>query len=293
MVPPPGGYTAYAMAMRPPAGADAEGLGDTLRRLWRHRVLILCSTALAGGVAAFVAWSMPSYYVSEARVLVGIQAPRVLNVESIVTDISPDAERVQNEGLILQSRGLARQVIAQLRLQTDPEFNAALRKPSVWSRIDDTRRGLTNDVIHWLGFDAAIQPDAISALPDAKAEPSMGLKLQMRYSIPLFVYGQGIPTLNEGEHHALANTHQLNWRVIQEEGKPALEVRNQGNVHVRLSQVAVEQGGQKRTVAEGLLGYVLPGSTRSWPLPAGIYQPNRMSAQINARDTQWQSTPVN
>ncbi|MDF7722349.1 molecular chaperone, partial [Enterobacter hormaechei subsp. xiangfangensis] len=54
-----------------------------------------------------------------------------------------------------------------------------------------------------------------------------------------------------------------------------------------------EQGGQKRTVAEGLLGYVLPGSTRSWPLPAGIYQPNRMSAQINARDTQWQSTPVN
>lgn len=170
VVPPPGGYTAYAMAMRPPAGADAEGLGDTLRRLWRHRVLILCSTALAGGVAAFVAWSMPSYYVSEARVLVGIQAPRVLNVESIVTDISPDAERVQNEGLILQSRGLARQVIAQLRLQTDPEFNAALRKPSVWSRIDDTRRGLTNDVIHWLGFGAAIQPDAISALPDAKAE---------------------------------------------------------------------------------------------------------------------------
>ncbi len=29
--------------------------------------------------------------------------------------------------------------------------------------------------------------------PDAKAEPSMGLKLQMRYSIPLFVYGQGSP----------------------------------------------------------------------------------------------------
>ena len=121
----------------------------------------------------------------------------------------------------------------------------------------------------------------------------MGLKLQMRYSIPLFDYGQGIPTLNEGAHHALANTQQLSWRVVQEGGKPALQVRNQGDVHVRLSQVAVEQGGQKRTVAEGLLGYVLPGSTRSWPLPAGIYQPNRMSAQINARDTQWQSTPVN
>ncbi|WP_326467035.1 molecular chaperone [Enterobacter wuhouensis] len=129
--------------------------------------------------------------------------------------------------------------------------------------------------------------------PDAKADPAIGLKLQMRYSIPLFVYGQGIPTIKEGAHHALVDTKNLSWRVAQEGGQPVLEVRNQGDVHVRLSQVALEQGGQKRTIAEGLLGYVLPHSARSWPVPAGVRQPNQMSAQINARDTQWQSTPVN
>lgn len=129
--------------------------------------------------------------------------------------------------------------------------------------------------------------------PDAKTAPAIGLKLQMRYSIPLFVYGQGIPTLKEGAHHALVETRSLSWRVTQEGGQPALQVRNQGDVHVRLSQVSLTQGGQKRTVAEGLLGYVLPGSTRSWPIPAGIRQPDRMSAQINARDEQWQSPPVN
>lgn len=129
--------------------------------------------------------------------------------------------------------------------------------------------------------------------PAAKAEPAIGLKLQMRYSIPLFVYGQGVPTIKEGAHHALAETQNLSWRVTQAGGQPALEVRNRGDVHVRLSQVALEQGGQKRTVAEGLLGYVLPGSTRSWPVPAGVRQPERMSAQINAREAQWQSTPVN
>lgn len=129
--------------------------------------------------------------------------------------------------------------------------------------------------------------------PDAKAEPAIGLKLQMRYSIPLFVYGQGIPTIKEGAHHALVETRNLSWRVTRADGQPVLEVRNRGDVHVRLSQVALEQGGQKRAVAEGLLGYVLPGSTRSWPIPAGVRQPERMSAQINARDAQWQSTPVN
>ena len=88
-------------------------------------------------------------------------------------------------------------------------------------------------------------------------------------------------------------TRNLSWRVTRADGQPVLEVRNRGDVHVRLSQVALEQGGQKRTVAEGLLGYVLPRSTRSWPVPAGVRQPERMSAQINARVAQWQSTPVN
>lgn len=72
--------------------------------------------------------------------------------------------------------------------------------------------------------------------PDAKAEPSMGLKLQMRYSIPLFVYGQGIPTLNEGEHHALANTQQLNWRVIPRLRSAIRGRFTSGSARLRLSR---------------------------------------------------------
>lgn len=70
---------------------------------------------------------------------------------------------------------------------------------------------------------------------DVKAEPAIGLKLQMRYSIPLFVYGQGIPTIKEGAHHAVVETRNLSWRVTQAGGQPALEVQNRGDVHVRLS----------------------------------------------------------
>jgi uncharacterized protein involved in exopolysaccharide biosynthesis len=57
-------------------------------------------------------------------------------VESIIADISPDAERVQNEGFVLQSRSIAKLVIDQLRLRNDPEFNPELRKPSFWARLD-------------------------------------------------------------------------------------------------------------------------------------------------------------
>lgn len=124
--------------------------------------------------------------------------------------------------------------------------------------------------------------------PGDKSQPEIGLKIQMRYSIPLFVYGQGIPTIKEGAHHALVETNNLSWKIVQDGGKPALQVRNQGDVHVRLSQVALDQ----RTIADGLLGYVLPNSSRSWPLPAGVHQARQMSAQINAGNTQWQSAPA-
>ena len=132
--------TPYYMAAEPfgratAAAAEDQGLVETLRKLWRRRGLIALSTLLLGGAAVVAAWSMPSFYVSEARVLVGVQAPRLPNVESIVADVSPDAERVQNEGFILQSRNIAKQVIDQLKLNDDPEFNPALRKPSIWSRL--------------------------------------------------------------------------------------------------------------------------------------------------------------
>ena len=132
-VPAPGRYLSEAQSFRFPSTPEPDGLGETLRKLWRHRGLILACTFVLGGAAIFAAWSMPSYYVSEAGVLVGVSAPRVLNVEAVLADVSPDAERVQNEGFVLQSRAIALQVIDQLKLRDNPEFNPALRKPSTAS----------------------------------------------------------------------------------------------------------------------------------------------------------------
>lgn len=150
-VPAPGRYLSEAQSFRFPPTPEPDGLGETLRKLWRHRGLILACTFVLGGAAIFAAWSMPSYYVSEARVLVGVSAPRVLNVEAVLADVSPDAERVQNEGFILQSRAIALQVIDQLKLRDNPEFNPALRKPSTWARLTNLNNILPEPIKAWLG----------------------------------------------------------------------------------------------------------------------------------------------
>jgi uncharacterized protein involved in exopolysaccharide biosynthesis len=162
-VPPTPHYIAAEPAARLAVPTEEEGFLETVRKLWRRRGLIAACTVALGGAAIVVAWSMPPYYVSEARVLVGVQAPRVLNVEAIMADVSPDAERVQNEGFILQSRSLARQVIDDLKLRDDPTFNPELAKPSLWSRLN-FRQYVPSVLENWLD---RLSPPKTQEVPDA------------------------------------------------------------------------------------------------------------------------------
>lgn len=129
--------------------------------------------------------------------------------------------------------------------------------------------------------------------PVDEHKPQMGLKLQMRYSIPLFSYGPGMETERAASNHANTEPAKLSWQVKNENGQPTLQITNRGNVHVRLSNVSLHQGSQKRVLTDGLMGYVLPNSQRDWPLPASFNRPDQMSATINARSETWQSAPVN
>ncbi len=113
---------------------------ETLRKLWRHRYLVLGCAFGLGGLTAAVAMKLPSYYVAESRVQVGISSPRYLgnNYEGIFAEASPDMERVQNEGFIIMSRDVARQVIDRLDLRDNPEFNPRLEEIPAWKQFLDT-----------------------------------------------------------------------------------------------------------------------------------------------------------
>src|SRR6476469_5285080 len=63
---------APATVVRPLPQPD-DSLAETLRKLWRRKKMIAAVTIALGGAAAAIAWSMPSCYSAEARVLVGVQ----------------------------------------------------------------------------------------------------------------------------------------------------------------------------------------------------------------------------
>ena len=123
--PAPQAWSGPAFFINP--GDSQTGLWDVARKLWRRKWLV------AGGTLAFIAAGvavtalMTPRYGAESQVLIGIQTPRVLNADSILSGITANAETVQSEAYIVTSHAVAEKVARRLDLDKLPEFNAALR----------------------------------------------------------------------------------------------------------------------------------------------------------------------
>ncbi|MFJ2281690.1 molecular chaperone [Pseudomonas sp. NPDC087803] len=130
----------------------------------------------------------------------------------------------------------------------------------------------------------------IDEIPSAQPPAAEGgktaaaIRFQMRYSVPLFAYGAGLWSKEDSTRPRDpkgVGVPQLSWRTVAVDGKPYVEVRNQGAVHARLTDVTLKQGGQSKPLAEGLLGYVLPGAVMRWPAPGPLASESALQVRVN------------
>lgn len=177
-----------------PTQSNQSDFIDTLRKIWRHRGTILISTFVFTAVAVLVARQIPSHYIADARVLVGVPAARALNIEAVIADISPDAERIQNEAYIIQSRDVAKQVIDKLKLKENPEFNPALRPQTSWMTWLNPARYLPDSV-------RAYMPGQTSSKPDGDVAPEVRAEQEMNNIIDTLLAKLEVTTL--GRSHVL------------------------------------------------------------------------------------------
>ncbi|WP_371328506.1 molecular chaperone [Pantoea sp. 1.19] len=198
-----------------------------------------------------------------------------------------------NEGqrateLWLENRG-AETTLMQVRIfgwqqrdgreQFSTQQNVVASPPQV--RIEPGKRQLVRLIAQQpapAGQEAAFRVvlDEIPTPPAPGSSPG-GLNLQMRYSLPLFQYGSGLDKASA--------TPVLQWRVIQQAGKPQLHIVNRGRGHARLSRVSLAG----RPINDGLLGYVLAASTQRFPLPFAAGNSGELRAELGGQRTPWRS----
>ena len=140
--------------------------------------------------------------------------------------------------------------------------------------------------------------DEIPSAPPPAGESgktAAAIRFQMRYSVPLFAYGAGLWSKEDTSRKRDpkgAGLPDLSWRTVAVDGRPYVEVRNQGAVHARLTDVALKQGGQTKPLVEGLLGYVLPGAIMRWPAPGPMAQDPALQVRVNGSPQVQSITPA-
>ena len=109
---------------------------------------------------------------------------------------------------------------------------------------------------------------ASNTVPQAK-----GLKFRLRYSIPVFL----------APIKTVAIQPILNSRLIDDQDKRYIHIRNEGNAHSQIADLTWIKGQQKISIASGLSGYILPGQYRQWRLPDNItsLENSAFKARIN------------
>ncbi|RWR02339.1 molecular chaperone [[Pantoea] beijingensis] len=126
------------------------------------------------------------------------------------------------------------------------------------------------------------------AAPEQNGDKAVvGLQLQMRYLLPLFVDGEGIWTNERSDVKrdiSTASKPVLHWSLDNVDGKTFLRIRNNGVVHARLSNVFWSAAGNNKQgvkiMMPGFMGYVLPGQQMRWAVPAGVIAGGQLNAQI-------------
>lgn len=133
---------------------------------------------------------------------------------------------------------------------------------------------------------------ADQASPQATGQASMGIQLQVRYAIPLFVYGSGAQPyrpakpLGNLSFSAKSLPPALSWRIAKEDKRHRLVVHNRGMGHARITAVQWGTGHEGSVpINEGLMGYVLPNSYMRWELEKAPPADPVLKATINGVET--------
>lgn len=126
-------------------------------------------------------------------------------------------------------------------------------------------------------------PEAMRPPTPTPSKRTFGMNFLMRYSVPVFVGDATDDSIKE-------IGPQLEWSAHKNDstGQWTVSVTNHASVRAQLADLsAVTTDGQTRPLITGMLGYVLPGSTRQWKLAVALRAQSvqGFQAQINS-DTQ-------
>lgn len=131
---------------------DVIDIKALLRTVWRRRGVILGSIVLLCGLAVLWLVQITPRYTSTALMTIDPRTESVVDIEAVVSGLSPDTSVINTELDVLSSRRLVGKLVDTEGLLTDPEFNSALEPENPLTRLLDPETYLSPEWLAALGL---------------------------------------------------------------------------------------------------------------------------------------------
>lgn len=137
--------TRGALRLGPVAADFGVELRQFLRILGDRRRIIMAAVSVVTLFVLLVAFQLPPRYTATTQVLIDPKQTRVLDVQAIISGLSPEATEVESQVHVVRSEALVGRLVDRLNLTEDAEFNDALRGASFLPAIGRALAGLIPD----------------------------------------------------------------------------------------------------------------------------------------------------
>lgn len=120
-----------------PKDDDEIDIFNLLGVVWRGKWLIAVSIVIAALMGYYYSYRMvtPMYPAQVTVALQGEQQQVISDIESVIVGGGTDATAINTQFQVIRSRRLIGQLVDELDLASDPEFNGSLRPPSMRTRF--------------------------------------------------------------------------------------------------------------------------------------------------------------
>jgi succinoglycan biosynthesis transport protein ExoP len=128
-------FSAVPQTQLTQAGQDDEiDLGKLFLTLWRGKFWILLTGLIALFIGGYYAYAVAvPVYTAQATVALESREQQVMDIENVVTGLGGDQSTINTEIEVVRSRGLIEQLVLDMNLLEDPEFNSRLRPEPAFS----------------------------------------------------------------------------------------------------------------------------------------------------------------
>ena len=125
---------------------------QVLAVLWRRKAIVVVCLVLALSAAIVTNGVITPRYTATASVIVEPRQQKVIEIESVISNLPVSLEMMQSEVQVIKSSTVARRVVDGLGLATLVEFNPALQpaEESLAGEVKSVVKGLFAPVIAWL-----------------------------------------------------------------------------------------------------------------------------------------------